>query len=103
MVDEVVGSIIEAEDKAERLTREGAEEAKRILSQARLDSETARASCVKACRLRLAEARRKAEERAENAYAQALRQGEEAAAALRAARAENRQTAVDAVLAAILP
>ena len=44
MVEEVVGSIIEAEDKAEQMGREAAEEAKRILSDARLASETGRAA-----------------------------------------------------------
>lgn len=102
MVEEVVGSIIEAEDKAEQMGREAAEEAKRILSDARLASETGRAACAKDCRAQLAAKRREAEQKAEAVYAQAMGKGRQEADALRAAQAKNRQKAVAVILSAVL-
>lgn len=102
MVEEVVGSIIEAEDKAERIGREAREEAKRILSQARLSSESCRAACAKECRALNAVQRQAAEKKADEAYRQAMQKGGEEAEVLRAAQAKNRQKAVDAILSAVL-
>lgn len=103
MVEEVVGSIIEAEDKAERTGKEARAAAKQIVSDARQSSENRRAACVQECRAAAAALRNAAREKGEEDYARAMEAGRAQAEALRAAQEKNRQKAALVILAAILP
>ncbi len=102
MVEEVVGSIVGAEEKAERIGREARAAAKQILSEARASSEARRAACVKECRATGAARRQAAAERAAQAYAQAMESGRAEAETLRAAQEKNREKAVKVILGSLL-
>ena len=102
MLEEVVSNIIEAEDKAEQIKKEGREAAKNLLSQAQTASEQFRADCAKECRLLSEERKANAQKKADEVYAQTLEEGKAQAEVLRKNYEKNTEKAVAAVLSALI-
>lgn len=102
MVEEVVGNIIEAEDKAEKIKKEAKETAKQLIFDAQKASDARRAQAVKDARASMTEANKRAAEKANRAYEEVMARGEAEAEKTSKVYEKNMEKAVKAVIDAVL-
>lgn len=102
MVGEVVNNILEAEDQAERIVKDGKEQARFLLAEAQKNSDEKRISCVKDCRRISEEIKAEALKEAEKKYAEILAEGKARAEKDGEKYDKNVDKAVQAVLSSIM-